>query len=66
MVLLNKARQGNKAMENKVLYSLPHKFTIEAQDDGFSLYCNGKWVYWNASLDAVFVVYGKQLQYGRG
>jgi len=53
------------------LYNLPHGFyvtedNIPGESNGFNLWCNGKFVYWNESLDRVFIVFGRHLETVRG
>lgn len=53
------------------LYDLPHGFYITEEDEpgetvGFILWCNGKFVYWNESIDQVFIVFGRHLATVKG
>jgi len=53
-------------MSYEKLYDLPHRFEVGKQDGGYSLYCGNSFVYWNESLDRVFVVFGKHLETVKG
>lgn len=55
-------------MENEVkVYDLPHAFYITKDGaDTFTLWCNGKFVYWNESVEQVFIVFGRHLDTLKG
>ena len=48
------------------LYDLPHTFYVTQDSEGYVLWCNGKFVYFNEDLDQVFIVFGKHLATVKG
>jgi hypothetical protein len=51
----------------QVIYTLPHGFYItEDKESTYTLWCNGKFVYWNECVDNLFMVFGKHLKLIKG
>ena len=49
------------------LYDLPQKFVVYDERDakgvttGYTLHCNGRFVYWADNLNKIFIAFGRML-----